>query len=167
MLFWKFRFRAATRVYPWRHSTFPPVSPIGAKTAGFGAPEWRDPGFSPAAERGRRSRSQRPQRAKSLEKTKSGLADLQRLEIAQNRQRNVWKSLQKKGKKRGGTGKVWQKPWRPSALAGVRHAPSNLPPRPAPSTNLRAPETPSAATTGAPIRPSSRKASESGRNHWR
>ena len=98
MLFWKFRFRAATRVYPWRHSTFPPVSPIGAKSAGFGAPGGRDPGFSAAAEHGRRSRSQRPRGAKNLEETKSDLVDLQGLEIAQNRQRNVWIGLEKKGR---------------------------------------------------------------------
>ena len=120
MLFWKFRFRAAIRVRPWRHSTFPPVSPIGAKTAGFGAPEWRDPGFSPAAEHGRRSRSQRPRGAKSLEKAKSGLADLQDLEIAQNRQRNVWMGLKKcldgLGEKRKDSEKASRKVWRTSNL---------------------------------------------------
>ena len=167
MILFKFRLPLEARVHPNPRSPSLQVPPIGAGSAGLGAWEGRDPGLPQRGGHTRRRRFQRPRGAKNLEKTKSGLADLQRLEIAQNRQRNVWKSLQKKGKKRGGTGKVWQKPWRPSALAGVRHAPSNLPPRPAPSTNLRAPETPSAATTGAPIRPSSRKASESGRNHWR
>jgi hypothetical protein len=33
-----------------------------------------------------------------LEKTNSDLVDLQGLEIAQNRQRNVWIGLQKKGR---------------------------------------------------------------------
>ena len=33
-----------------------------------------------------------------MEKTKSGLVDLQALENAQNRQRNPWRSLEKKGR---------------------------------------------------------------------
>jgi len=41
--------------------------------------------------------SRQVRKDKSLEKVESGLRDLQASEIAQNRQRNLWKSLEKKG----------------------------------------------------------------------
>jgi hypothetical protein len=54
---------------------------------------------------------------------------------------------------------------KPENPRGRAHSP-NLPPRPAPSTNRLAPAAPSAATMGTPWRPSSSKASASGRYHW-
>src|ERR1700722_7451288 len=70
-----------------------------------------------------RSRGEAPKTdlsRKSLEKRKMGLGVLQVIEIPQNRQRNLWKSLEKKGldleklgKKLGG---------REAALSGARSA---------------------------------------------
>ena len=45
----------------------------------------------------RRGSSVRIRKDGSLEKVESGLRDLQTFGIAQNRQRNLWKSLEKKG----------------------------------------------------------------------